>query len=339
LLWGSPPGHVVGGSSPPAAAASPDDRDRRIMTTDRFHPTRRQCLSWLACSALGTGAARRARADGAGPTAPIDDSLEAVDLKPEGDRRSSHRARVFVPKARKPDERFPMLVLLHGLGETESEDLGIRAWGDRYGLPSADRRLRNPPIVRERPRYFTDERLSAVNTALGRRPYRGFVLVCPYTPNVYKEASTAGAIDRYAAWIRDALLPAVRASTPARPGAESTAIDGCSLGGYVALEVFLRLPDVFGAVGGVQTAIGEIPALRAAERLRHAIDHEGPRAVHIETSIWDPSLKVHELWSARLKELGVPHDLDVLPGGHDQIFLREVGTLEMLLWHDRRAPA
>lgn len=304
-----------------------------------FEPTRRQWLSWLACAGLGLGPAG-ARADGAAPPAPAEDTLEATDLKPEGERRSSHRARVFVPKARTPDERFPLLVLLHGLAETESEDVGIRAWGDRYGLLSADRRLRNPPVVRERPgHYFSDERLRDVNTKLNERPYRGSVVVCPYTPNVYKEGSTAAAIDRYAAWIKDALLPAVLASAPVRAGAGNAAIDGCSLGGYVALEVFLRLPDVFGALGGVQTAIGEIPALRAAERLRRAIDREGPRAVHIETSIWDPSLKVHELFSARLTELGVPHDLEVLPGGHDQIFLREVGTLEMLLWHDRRIPA
>jgi enterochelin esterase-like enzyme len=165
------------------------------------------------------------------------------------------------------------------------------------------------------------------------------VVVCPYTPNVYKEASTAAAVDRYAAWVKGTLLPAARAATPARGDAAGTAIDGCSLGGYVALEVFLRAPEEFGAVGGVQAAIGETPALLSAVRLRKAIDRAGPRAIHIETSIWDPSLKVHELWSARLKELGVPHELDILPGGHDQMFLREVGTLEMLLWHDHRMPA
>src|SRR6185503_10512351 len=191
------------------------------------------------------------------------------------------------------------------------------AWGDRYGLLTADRRLRHPPVVRERPgRYLSDDRLAKINTRLTERPFRGFVVVCPYTPNVYKEASTAAAVDRYAAWIKETLLPAARAATPARTDVAATAIDGCSLGGYVALEVFLRAPEEFGAVGGVQTANGETPALLSAVRLRKAIDREGPRAIHIETSVWDPSLKVHELWSARLKELGVPHELDVLPGGH-----------------------
>jgi hypothetical protein len=303
--------------------------------------TRRQCLSWLAVSSLGLGPLARAAAEVEPVSEPkLPDELETMDLELEGVRRMPRRARVFFPKVRRPDERFPVLVLLHGLAETESEAVGVRAWSDRYGLLTADRRLRHPPIVRERPgRYLSDDRLARINTRLAERPFRGFVIVCPYTPNVYKEASTAAAVDRYAAWIKETLLPAARAAAPARTDVAATAIDGCSLGGYVALEVFLRAPEEFGAVGGVQTAIGETPALLSAMRLRKAIDRAGPRAIHIETSVWDPSLKVHELWSARLKELGVPHELDILPGGHDQTFLREVGTLEMLLWHDHRVPA
>src|ERR1041384_8302547 len=165
--------------------------------------SRRRCLSLLACSGLGLVAERPARAD-VPLVPPSDATLDASDLKLDGERGTPHRARVFVPRVRNPEERFPVLVLLHGLGETENEELGAHAWGDRYGLPSADRRLRNPPVVRERPgRYFTDERLKQMNQSLGGRPFRGFVVVCPYTPNVYKEASTSAAIDRYAAWIKN----------------------------------------------------------------------------------------------------------------------------------------
>lgn len=302
------------------------------------HFTRRHWLAWMALSGLETvsGSASAEATSGSGPE---DDFLEAIDLKLEGERHAPRRARVFVPKRRKPNERFPVVVLLHGLGETENEELGVRAWSERYGLLSSDRRLRRPPVQREHPgRYLPDDRLARMNAKLVERAFRGFVVVCPFMPNVYKEPSTARAVDRYARWVKQALLPAVRESAPVRTDAESAAIDGCSLGGYVALEVFLRTPEEFGAVGGVQTAIGETPALLAAERLRDTLGRVGPRAIHIETSVWDPSLKVHEIWSARLKELGVPHEMDVLPGGHDQIFLREVGTLEMLLWHDRRMP-
>src|ERR1041384_4660594 len=63
---------------------------------------------------------------------------------------------------RTPDARaLPLVVLFHGLGETSSEALGIRAWFDRYGLPDAYARLRSPPVHRTLPRerYLTDQRL------------------------------------------------------------------------------------------------------------------------------------------------------------------------------------
>ena len=42
-------------------------------------------------------------------------------------------------------------------------------------------------------------------------------------------------------------------------------------------------------------------------------------------------------WEAAkaLGELGVDSELVVIPGPHNQPWLREIGTLEMLLWHDR----
>ena len=269
-------------------------------------------------------------------------ALEVHELHLEGDRRIGRSALVLSPKEARPDERLGVLVLLHGLGETTSEQLGLHAWSDRYGLVEADLRLRHPPVRSRNPRrYLPEARASQIDVELAAHPYRGLVFVCPVTPNIYSPglAPQATTLDRYADWIDGVLLPAVRASVPvARTDAAGTAIDGCSLGGYVALEVFLRKPGTFGALGGVQTAIGEASAIAHAERLREAIDRVGPRGIHIESSSWDPSLSAHLVMSKRLRELGVPHDLDVLPGGHDQIFLREIGTLEMVLWHARRLP-
>jgi pimeloyl-ACP methyl ester carboxylesterase len=246
---------------------------------------------------------------------------------------------VLTPRRIAKGERLPVLVLLHGLGETWDEKLGVRAWSERYGLVSSDARLRHAPLTLPLPsRYLSSERVDGVNAELAKKPYRGAILVCPFTPNIHKLPSEPVALDQYAEWIVRTLLPAVRETTPARDDVASTAIDGCSLGGYMALEVFLRKPEVFGAVGGVQPAMGERIAALYAQLIRHAIDRVGARAIHVETSCWDPELKGHEAFSRRLKVLAVPHDYDVLPGGHDQIFLRERGTLEMLLWHDRRFP-
>src|SRR6188768_332442 len=135
---------------------------------------------------------------------------------------------------------LPLVVLFHGLGETGSEALGIRAWYDRYGLPQAYARLSAPPVERTlvRERYLTDARLLELNRELSARPFPDVALVCPFTPNVFKQHPSAPALDRYAEYIEQTVLPAVRAETPILPGAEHCSLSGVSLGGYVALEIF-----------------------------------------------------------------------------------------------------
>lgn len=263
--------------------------------------------------------------------------LEVRELSLPGSPQLARRALVLSPKVTSQGERFPVLVLLHGLGETWDEKIGVRAWSERYGLVTADARLRSAPLTLPQPsRYLSSERVERINAALSAKAYRGAVLVCPFTPNIHKLPSERLALDHYADWISGTLLPAVRQAAPARDDAAGTAIDGCSLGGYMALEVFLRKPEVFGAVGALQPAISDRMAPLYAELVRRAIERVGPRGIHVETSSWDPDMPAHEALGKQLGALHVPHDYDVLPGGHDQVFLRERGTLETLLWHDRR---
>jgi hypothetical protein len=161
------------------------------------------------------------------------------------------------------------------------------------------------------------------------------VLVCPFTPNIWRLPDPRRALDRYADWIADVLLPEVRAKTPADASPARTGIDGCSLGGFIGLEVFLRKPRLFAAWGGVQSALSESAAPSIANRLAEAIADAGSRRLHVETSTGDAFYRANLAVSRELKRKGVAHDLAVLPGPHDQPFLREAGTLEMLLWHDR----
>jgi enterochelin esterase-like enzyme len=107
------------------------------------------------------------------------------------------------------------------------------------------------------------------------------------------------------------------------------------MGGYVALEVFLRKPELFGTFGGVQSAFGSGAVPRYAERLRAALARAGKRPIHLETSTEDPYRRPNEQLSRALTAHGIENQLRVAPGPHDQPWLREVGTLEMLLFHDR----
>ncbi|WP_437573182.1 hypothetical protein [Sorangium sp. So ce887] len=288
-------------------------------------------------------APRAALADPAGPAPPspppaaAPPAFDVRDLQVPGDRALGRRFTLLVPRHLAPGERVPLLVLLHGLGETGDPRLGAFAWLERYGLGSAYERLRRPPLGRtSRRKDWTDARLAEINAALAAQPFRGLAVACPYTPNVHKAPNPSAALDGYARWLAEVVLPRARAEAPVLDGAARTSLDGCSLGGYVGIEVFLRRPELFGAWGGVQSAVSAHRAPAYADRLARAVAAAGPRDLHLLTSKGDPFHDANAALAAQLAKRSIPHTLRVLPGPHDQPWLRETGTLEMLLFHDRR---
>lgn len=129
------------------------------------------------------------------------------------------------------------------------------------------------------------------------------------------------------------LLDRVASEVPeADTSAARTGVDGCSLGGFVSLEVFRRKPARFGSFGVVQPAIGhrQFPGVCRGHR-----GPQGAAEVHVETSTADPYLLVSKDLHAALGKAGVDSSFIAPPGPHDQPFLRDAGSLEMLLWHDR----
>ena len=261
--------------------------------------------------------------------------LELRDLTLGG---AGKRMVVLVPSHVPPGARVPLLVLHHGLGETGDPRMGAYAWVERYGLADAYARLRRAPVSRTteatrggRRDPWTHARLEGMNASLARRPFRGFVIACPFSPVL-----GAAALDGYASWLVDAAIPRVRAEAAAVVSDE-THIGGCSLGGYLSLEIFLRRPDLFRAWGGVQTAIGRGSGATYAERIARALGRVGPRSLHVETSLGDPFLPGNQALAAALLARNIPCELEVIPGPHDQPWLREVGTLAALLWHDASA--
>jgi hypothetical protein len=99
------------------------------------------------------------------------------------------------------------------------------------------------------------------------------------------------------------------------------------------------MPGAFSSLGVVQAAIGAASAASYAERIASAIAEAGPVPVHIETSSGDPYREPSRRLSEALLERGVPNQFRQSNGPHNQPWLREVGTLEMLLWHDRQLNA
>jgi pimeloyl-ACP methyl ester carboxylesterase len=283
---------------------------------------RRQALAGLAALLAAPGVA----ADQASDLDEDTRNLRLLDLT-EGGRRFV----LVVPRFLQPHQRLPVVVLLHGLGETQSERLGAYAWMERYGLGSAWQRLKRAPLARTSARgEWTDARLEEVNAELAARPFRGMVMVCPFMPN----PTSARDLDGYAQWIELSLLPRVRAEAPTLDAPERTYLAGVSLGGYVALEVLARLPHVFGAWAGVQTAIGTFAAPGYAEKI--AAGWKGaPRPMLLLTSTQDHWKASSEALAAAFAARSLAATYRVVPGPHDQPWLREAGSIETLLWLDR----
>jgi pimeloyl-ACP methyl ester carboxylesterase len=250
-------------------------------------------------------------------------NLKVADIT-EGGRRFV----LVTPKWQNPDSPIPLAVFLHGLGETTNERLGAYAWIEKYGLGSAWQRLKRAPIERTSRRgEWTDTRLTEINSELAARPFRGFAMACPFMPNPRGPAD----LDGYARWIEQSLLPRCRKEAQVFADPARTYLCGVSLGGYVSLEMLVRLPHVFGGWAGLQTAIGTGAAAGYAEKIARA----GSKPSLVLTSTLDQFRSSSEALAAALDARKVPRTLRIVPGPHDQPWLREAGTIEAIHWLDR----
>ena len=122
-------------------------------------------MSGLGALAAGFGAPSARAAEGRPEFA-----FEEQVLEVPGERLA-RRLLLLVPSVRASVRG--VVILLHGLGETGSEPVGIRAWADRYGLLLAARRLCGSLPLRSdaKPALLTDERLAELEVKLASRPF------------------------------------------------------------------------------------------------------------------------------------------------------------------------
>ena len=245
------------------------------------------------------------------------------------------RAVVMVP-ARPAGEvaRLPLLIVLHGWGETlRGVERGAFGWSRDYELGASDRELRLPTLRREAFLGHVDEdRLARLRRDLAARPYGGVIVVAPFTPDVL--GPDAGALQQgFDRWVVDVLVPRARRELPVRAERAATGIDGVSLGGLHSLEIGFAHPEVFGVVGALQ------PAVRG--RLDRVLTRYVPapqrpvQRVRLVTSHGDVYRRDVDALAAALRARGIAHDVRELAGPHDYVFNRGPGGVEMLLFHDR----
>lgn len=289
---------------------------------------------------LGASLASGLVATAAGARELVSSELVLSDLQLSGDAAFG-RALLLAPRELPAEP--PLLVLLHGLGETHDQQVGARAYAERYGLLAAVSRLSRPPVERtlSGKDYFGPGRLEELNARLTGKPYRAPIIVCPYTPNPWK-AGGAAVVERYASFIADRLKSEVEKRVGRSFPSTRVMVSGVSLGGYVALHVFLRRPEAFCGLGLVQAALARDQAARYAKELAEAAGRVGPRRVEILSSSFDPYRRPSELLHQHLQRREQASTLRVSPGPHDQSWLKESGVIETLLSADdvfsERAP-
>lgn len=295
---------------------------------------RRELLSWGASLACGLAASPTSAAE------LVSAELEPSDVQLAGDSAFG-RALLLVPRQLPAEPE--LLVLLHGLGETHDQQVGARAFAERYGLLSAVARLSHPPLTRtlRGKDYFGAGRLEELNARLAAEPYRAPVIVCPYMPNPWNAGGPA-LVERYASFVSERLKAVVEERVGRSFPGERAMLSGVSLGGYMAIEIFLRKPEAFCGLGLAQAAFARDQAARYAARLAETVARVGPRRVQILSSSFDPYRRANELLHQHLQRREQRSTLRVSPGPHDQSWLKESGVIEMLLGADdvfaERAP-
>ena len=264
------------------------------------------------------------------------DELALHDWSLAGDAKLARRAVVLVPRHLSVAERVPLLIALHGLGETVDEEMGAYAWVRRYGIAEGYAHLRRPDTIDSLGAMISGERADELRATLAAQPFRGMVVACPYTPNFWKVGpSPEATLDAYARWLFEVLVPRLRAETPALVEPEHLGVDGVSLGGYASLAVGARRAAELGAIGCVQAALSVAEAPGWADRISTTFATTGSRPLHLLTSTLDVFRPSVEALDRALVARKVPHDFRLAIGPHDQPFLRGPGSLEMLLWQSR----
>jgi enterochelin esterase-like enzyme len=235
-----------------------------------------------------------------------------------------------------PGERYPVVIALHGRGESQlAPNRGALAWYLQYDLPEAFGALARGRLTPSDYKMLVRQpHLEMVNRSLASRPFRGVMVVSPFTPDLMGDPPDGERVQSYLDWLAGPLLVALRQQMPfAARGRDSTGIDGVSLGGMLALEAGFAHPETFGAVGAIQPAIrgrtGRI--LAAAEQAR---DSGNAQQIRLLTSDGDPFKAPTQQLSRSLRAAQLSHRLIVVPGPHDYVFNQGPGAIELLRYFD-----
>ncbi|HEY5955106.1 MAG TPA: hypothetical protein VIV60_01085 [Polyangiaceae bacterium] len=197
-------------------------------------------------------------------------------------------------------------------------------------------RLSNPPL---KPADFENivnpKRLERLNRALEQEPYRGLVVLCPYTPDLLSGDKPFEYVRPYAQFLVDVVLPRARRELPVIGTPETTGIDGVSLGGRVGFLSGLMAAEQFHTVAGLQAAFDSDDAVALGRLGDDAMRRNRNLRFRLLTSERDYFIEANQAIAAEFERRRIPMKLLLVPGPHDYVFNRGPGSIEMLFFHDR----
>lgn len=252
------------------------------------------------------------------------------------DRRGVDRkSTVYVPEHLDPTQTHPALILLHGYGQARDEKRALQAWKKEYGLLDAYSTLRNVDFAAGPGKhYLTESRSAEIHRSIAEQPFAGSILICPVTPVLYFDTGRGELLARFTEWLCSDLLPEVQKVAPidgARLG-----LGGVSMGGQVALEVLLREPEAFNSFSGIMVAIEQADVYSYAKRLSASLGRHPLLPLLFLTANSDLYRYANDGLHRALLKREFRSEYLCPPGSHTSEWMRELGCLESLLWHDRQ---
>ena len=213
--------------------------------------------------------------------------------------------RVILPATMPPGKKLPVVYLLHGGGGN------YRQWSN--------------------------------DSDVARFAEQGLILVMPEGYSSYYTNSATRPDDRYEDYIANDLIRDVESRFPVASGRSKRAIVGFSMGGFGAIKIALKHPELFAFVGGLSAAL-DVPTrpfslLRVGQWREHRsifgpwngdVQHQNDPFVLARTA--DPAkapyfyltcgnqdalLPSNRQFAALLSEQRFPYEFHIEPGGHD----------------------
>lgn len=242
---------------------------------------------------------------------------------------------VVVLRPRKPrKKKLPLVIALHGRGETAKlPKQGAFGWPTDYGLRSWLEASSEAPVAAETLSGLGDPRVLAKANARWRdHGAPDLCFVCPYYTDV--EVHRPDDARPLMEYLAERVVPWARATLPVETSADRTAIDGVSLGGYLALRTACAYPKTFRAVGGIQPAMNraDVPAWR--RRLERAFAENPHLELRLLTSDGDYFQEGVEALHKALVADGEKHRYARVHGPHDYLFNRTFGSLALIDFHE-----